>query len=86
MLTLQRYEVWHVMDDPRLPLLAEALRRGASYRYSRSRWHIALAETTLAALPAVGLVLVTKDALDRANLSPQQMLDLLGAQSPKPAE
>jgi hypothetical protein len=74
------------MDDPRLPLLAEALRRGASYRYRRDRWHVALAETTLAALPAVGLVLVTKDALDRANLSAQQMLDLFAAQSAEPTE
>ena len=74
------------MDDPGLPLLAEALRRGASYRYERDRWHIGLAETTLAALPAVGLVLVTKDALDRANLTPGQMRILVDAQSAKPAD
>jgi hypothetical protein len=77
------------MEDPRVPLLAEAL---------RTAWHFlhpvrspfvemsGLATLVLAALPAVGLALVTKDGLDRANLSPQQMLDLFDARSAEPTE
>lgn len=45
-----------------------------------------LATLVLAALPGVGLTLVTKDGLDRANLSPQQMLDLFDARSFAPRE
>jgi hypothetical protein len=61
-------------DDPRVRLLDEALMtldtcRARSSRMSSATaaWRSIDAARIIAALPAVGLVLVTKDALDRAD-------------------
>lgn len=78
------------MEDPRVPLLAEALHTAWHFLHPVRRSPLVdmsgLATLVLAALPAVGLALVTKDGLDRANLSPQQMLDLFDARSFAPRE
>jgi hypothetical protein len=78
------------MEDPRVPLLAEALREAWHFLHPVRRSPLVdmsgLATLVLAALPTVGLALVTNDALERAGMSPQQMLDLLGARSAEPTE
>jgi len=60
-------------DDPRVPLLDEALMTLDTYRARSPRmrsatatWRSSDAARIIAALPAVGLALVTKGALDRA--------------------
>jgi hypothetical protein len=61
------------MTDPRVPLLDEALKTLETYRARSPRtssatatWRRSDAARIIAALPAVGLVLVTKEALDGA--------------------
>lgn len=72
-------------DDPRVPLLDEALMTLDTYRARSPRtrsatatWRSSDAARIIAALPAVGLVLVTKDALDRAEAVVEAARDYCG--------